>query len=429
MRTLTLAPEDIEAAAGIMKSGGLVAVPTETVYGLAANGLSEDAVRRIYEVKGRPEVKPLSLMVSGACDIERYCDDVPTAAYTLAEKFWPGPLTIVLKSRPNVPAIVRAGGDTVGLRCPAHPVTLELIRECGLPLAAPSANLSGEPSPKTAADALGALDGSIDAVLDGGPCTLGVESTIIDLSAKPYRILRHGALSELEVMGALTSMNLRDFSIAGGASREQQEAGARVGAGDAPVTLIGITGGSGGGKTTALDVLRSMGALTIDCDRLYHELLESDDALLSELEGAFPAAFADGALDRKKLGAVVFANPDALARLNGITHKYVGAEMDRRLRDFAANEGAVAVIDAIALIESGFDSRCDAVVAVLAPEEVRIERLMKREGLTREYAKLRVSAQKPDSYYRENCGYILENSGDLEDFTGRAVELFSELVK
>ena len=155
------------------------------MYGLAGNGLDVEAVERIYEVKGRPEVKPLSLMVPGPEAMELYCEDVPPQARALAERFWPGPLTIILTSKPLVPEIVRAGGATVGLRCPDHPDTLELLRRCGVPLAAPSANPSGAPSPKTAGEVLSYFDGLIEAVIDGGECGLGRESTIIDLSSRP----------------------------------------------------------------------------------------------------------------------------------------------------------------------------------------------------------------------------------------------------
>ena len=135
-----LITENISAAADIIKSGGLVAVPTETVYGLAGNGLDVAAVERIYEVKGRPAVKPLALMVPGKGAMELYCENIPEAAFALADRFWPGPLTIVLKAKDIVPDIVRAGGETVGLRCPDHPMTLELLEKSGLPFAAPSAN-------------------------------------------------------------------------------------------------------------------------------------------------------------------------------------------------------------------------------------------------------------------------------------------------
>ena len=137
--------KDTRKAAQVLLADGLVAVPTETVYGLAGNGLSEAAVAEIYRSKGRPEQKPLSLMVFGTEEISEYCEEVPRAAYTLTKRFWPGPLTLILTSKDIVPDIVRAGGGTVGLRCPNHPLTLELLKQCGLPLAAPSANPSGQP--------------------------------------------------------------------------------------------------------------------------------------------------------------------------------------------------------------------------------------------------------------------------------------------
>ena len=199
MITRRLGQSDIPEAAGIIRSGGLVAVPTETVYGLAANGLDERAVRRIYEVKERPGTKPISFLVSGIQDAGRFCADIPETAILLAETFWPGPLTMVFQKRETVPAVVTAGGYTVGVRCPDHPLTLELLRQTGVPLAAPSANLSGKPSPRTARDVLRVFDGKIEAVLDGGTCSVGVASTILDLTARPPKILRLGGLSAEEI--------------------------------------------------------------------------------------------------------------------------------------------------------------------------------------------------------------------------------------
>ena len=185
---------EIAQAADAIRAGQLVAVPTETVYGLAGNGLDPAAVAQIYEIKGRPAVKPLSLMVHDASAMARYCADVPPAAYTLAEAFWPGPLTLVLEAKKDVvPSIVRAGKDTVGLRCPAHPLTLSLLERARLPLAGPSANPSGAPSPTTAQQVLAYFDGQIEGVIDGGECTLSRESTILDLTQKPFKILREGA--------------------------------------------------------------------------------------------------------------------------------------------------------------------------------------------------------------------------------------------
>ena len=201
MKTQRITTE-IAQAADAIRAGQLVAGPTETVYGLAGNGLDPKAVVQIYEVKGRPSVKPLSLMVHDASAMAHYCAPVPQAAYMLAEAFWPGPLTIVLRAKACVPEIVRAGGQTVGLRCPDHPATLALIEAAQLPLAAPSANPSGAPSPKTADDVLAYFDGQIAAVIDGGPCGIGRESTLVDLSCTPYRILRaaknrYGSTNEL----------------------------------------------------------------------------------------------------------------------------------------------------------------------------------------------------------------------------------------
>ena len=182
-------------AAELLRMGRLAAVPTETVYGLAADAAQEGAVQAVYEVKGRPEAKPLSVLVDGMAMAETVCRDIPEDACRLAEAFWPGPLTMILPGNGTLPPAVTAGGDTQGVRCPDHPDTLAVIRALGRPLACPSANLSGAPSPKSAGEALGQLAGKIDAVLDGGPCGLGVESTILDLTSLPYRILRQGGLS------------------------------------------------------------------------------------------------------------------------------------------------------------------------------------------------------------------------------------------
>lgn len=195
MKTIIVTDGDMTHPAGIIRSGGLVAVPTETVYGLAGNGLSEAAVSEIYRVKGRPERKPISLLVLGLEQAELFCESVPETAVKLAKAFWPGPLTMVLRRNDNVPDIVVSGGKTVGVRCPDHKLTLELIRLAGVPLAAPSANISGEESPQSAEAVLTYFDGKIDCVIDGGICAVGVESTIVDLTVDPPKILRQGGLS------------------------------------------------------------------------------------------------------------------------------------------------------------------------------------------------------------------------------------------
>ena len=200
MQTLRLKAGQAEQAGAVLRRGGLVGIPTETVYGLGANGLDPEAVERIFAAKGRPQDNPLILHIPSADWLERYCVDIPPAAYALAERFWPGPLTMILRHRPIVPDAVTAGLDTVGMRCPAHPVCRAILAAAGVPVAAPSGNTSGRPSPTTAAGMLEDMDGKIDAIVDGGPCAVGVESTIVDLTETPPRLLRPGGvtLEELE---------------------------------------------------------------------------------------------------------------------------------------------------------------------------------------------------------------------------------------
>lgn len=199
-------PSAIARAAHILQGGGLVAFPTETVYGLGANALDETAVKKIFAAKGRPGTNPVIVHVSSIEQVPRVAGAWPEKAARLAEKFWPGPLTLVLPRRPEVPLAVTAGGPTVAVRCPNHPVAQALIRAAGVPVAAPSANRSTELSPTLAAHVLKSLNGRIDAILDGGPCAAGLESTVVDLT-DGVRILRPGPVTAtmLEaVVGPLT---------------------------------------------------------------------------------------------------------------------------------------------------------------------------------------------------------------------------------
>ena len=209
MNTLFLsaaAPDTALVAADILKNGGLVAIPTETVYGLGANGLDEAAVAKIFEAKGRPQDNPLILHVADAADMEKFCHSIPKAAYALADAFWPGPLTLVLPARDTVPKRTTAGLSTVAVRCPDCDITRSIIRLAGVPVAAPSANISGRPSTTTAQHVLHDHDGRIDAIVDGGSCRVGVESTIVDLTEERPRLLRPGGITPeqlLEVLGDL----------------------------------------------------------------------------------------------------------------------------------------------------------------------------------------------------------------------------------
>lgn len=203
METKRLTPADAAAAARVISSGGLLGIPTETVYGLGANGLDAAAVGAIFAAKGRPQDNPLILHVPDAGWLERYCGDIPPVAYALADQFWPGPLTMILRRKPLVPNAVTAGLDTVGMRCPDCAVTREIIALAGVPVAAPSGNSSGRPSPTTAAAMLEDMDGKIDAIVDAGPCQVGVESTIVDLTVTPPRLLRPGGVTLEELEDAL----------------------------------------------------------------------------------------------------------------------------------------------------------------------------------------------------------------------------------
>lgn len=193
-------------AAALLRAGGLVAFPTETVYGLGADGLNPEAVARIYAAKGRPSTSPVILHVAGPEAARELVAHWPTVAQALAERFWPGPLTLVLEASALVPASVRAGGPTVALRCPAHPVALALIRAAGRPLAAPSANRSQHLSPTCAAHVASSLGDAPDLILDGGPTTEGLESTILDLTGPRPRILRPGPITPADLADLLGSV-------------------------------------------------------------------------------------------------------------------------------------------------------------------------------------------------------------------------------
>jgi len=522
--------DQIAAAARILQEGGLLAIPTETVYGLAANALNADAVRRIFEAKGRPQDNPLILHVPGPLWLTRYCEDVPPLAYELARRFWPGPLTMILKRKPVVPDVTTAGLDTVGVRCPNHAVTLAIIREAGVPVAAPSANLSGRPSCTTAEDVVEDMDGRIEGIVDGGPCAVGVESTILDLTVQPPRLLRPGGLpledleavvGPIDVDKAVTSalkegeqpkapgMKYRHYApkapvtvVTGAPSKSAQEilrrmtptsgilcfdeyaglfAGHEVhtlGAGSdkltqaqrvfdalrtfdaSPVTeilaqcpdnhglglavgnrlkkaagfhvvdaddidvVLGITGGTGAGKTSALRAIESMGGKVLDSDAVYYELLASSREMRSALTAEFGSIFdADGSLNRRKLGAIVFSDKEKLDRLNKIVFQYVRPELVRRMQ---AEPARLYAIDAINLLESNLSALCDRTVAVTSPAELRVRRIMARDGIEESYARMRVSAQKTDDFYRDKCDCELENSASTGEEFQRQAELFFE---
>ena len=533
MNTLYLSAVDGKTppvAAEIIKAGGLVAIPTETVYGLGANGLDPEAVAKIFIAKGRPQDNPLILHIADAKDMETFCHSIPESAYKLAEKFWPGPLTMVLPAKDLVPKCTTANLPTVAVRCPDNAVTREIIRLAGVPIAAPSANISGKPSTTTAQHVLHDHDGKIDAIVDGGPCRVGVESTIIDLSDEKPRLLRPGGVT-LEAMAEILGEILVDKAVTGSVAQDavvkapgmkyrhyapecevlvvtgaaeaaakyiaqHYQPGNRVlcfeeeleifapfdpiaygkesdedslmaglfaalreldkpgigkvfarrpkGNGKAMAvqnrlmkaagfrtvdprnTVIGITGGTGCGKTTALRAVEELGGVVMDCDQIYHELLTRDAELLNGIGGRFPGCVEDGKLNRKQLAGIVFSDPEALLALNALTHSAVKKEVLRRLD--TAPAGVMVAIDAIELFDGGLGEICDVTVAVTAPEADRTQRLMARDNLTEEQALARIRAQKSETYFREKCDYILENTGNYQDFLEKCLVLFRKLT-
>lgn len=200
----------MDKAGKILRNGGLVAFPTETVYGLGANALDETGVRRIFEAKGRPLDNPLILHVSSPSDVETFAKDIPDIAYQLMARFWPGPLTLILPRRSVVPDIVSGGLQTVAVRMPDHTIALLLIEKAGVPIAAPSANISGRPSPTSAEHVISDLYGKVDMIIDGGVTGIGVESTVLDILSDPPVILRPGGVSVEELRDLLPNVTVID---------------------------------------------------------------------------------------------------------------------------------------------------------------------------------------------------------------------------
>jgi L-threonylcarbamoyladenylate synthase len=205
---LTVNAQAIARAAAIVRRGGLVAFPTETVYGLGANACSSEAVARVFAAKGRPSHNPLIVHVATVADAAAMAASWPAVAQALADRFWPGPLTLVVSRSPRAIDLVTAGGPTVALRMPAHPVAMALLQASGLPLAAPSANRSSALSPTRAEHVLAGLDGRIPLVLDGGPTPGGIESTVLDLTTSPPRILRPGPVTPSQIEAVVGAVDL-----------------------------------------------------------------------------------------------------------------------------------------------------------------------------------------------------------------------------
>jgi L-threonylcarbamoyladenylate synthase len=208
LSTLGVDEAVLEEAARCLQGGGLVAFPTDTLYGLAAVASQERAVQRLFEAKERPRDRPLPVFVASSADVDGVATEASPAARRLMEAFWPGGLTLVLRRHPRFRSLALAGGDTVAVRVPAHPVALELLRRVGEPLTGTSANLSGRPGPRTAEEVRRQLGDRVDLIVDGGRCPGGVESTVVDCTVDPPRVLREGAVSVEWVTAVLSAQNV-----------------------------------------------------------------------------------------------------------------------------------------------------------------------------------------------------------------------------
>lgn len=286
-------PTVLQAAAAIIRRGGLVAFPTETVYGLGANGLDPAATTSIFTAKGRPADNPLILHIAARRELELLVTAVPAWLEPLLARFWPGPLTVVLPRRPVVPDVVTAGLDTVAVRMPSLGAARELIRVCGVPIAAPSANISGRPSPTTAQAVLADLDGRIDMVLDAGACEVGLESTVLDCAAAVPTILRPGGVTQ-EMLTELLPQ------VVSAGARMVNEAGAPR---------------SPGMKYRHYAPLAPL------------ELFAGDDAGLAE---KLAAAARSAVLEGKRVGAIVFQETEILLPPGAVVFSYGPRERRER---------------------------------------------------------------------------------------------------
>ena len=523
MKTIIYSMDEIEQAGAVIRAGGLVAFPTETVYGLGANALDAAAARRIFAAKGRPQDNPLIAHIADLAMLDELCHDIPDTARRIAERFWPGPLTMALPKRAVVPDTVTAGLQTVGIRFPSHPVAQALIRAAGVPIAAPSANRSGKPSPTTFAHVFADMNGRIDGIIDGGNAEVGVESTFMEFVNGKVRILRPGYITpedlaevvgaeNVEIDGAVLrglsenehprspGMKYRHYAPsapviavlgANGDCAREIRRGVRGHTGAAAIvcdeyadlipcetlrvgrygdyaaqahrlfdalreldrpgveiiyaqcpddrgvglavanrlkraagfhvvnarhlTVLGLTGSTGAGKGVVSRVLADAGAKIIDCDAVYHEMLAHDAAMLADLQAEFPDAFAEGRLDRKALGRIVFRDSAKLERLNAVVHPHIRRRIAALLDELETQGTALAVLDAPTLFESGADQTCDFTLGVTADPDVRVARIMARDGLDADYAALRIWAGKPDGYYSAKCDFMIENNGAPED--------------
>lgn len=517
MQTEILSPQTeksaIEKAGKLLRAGEIVVIPTETVYGLAADALNAQAVKKIYRAKGRPSDNPLIVHISSFEEIFPLVREVPERAKKLAEAFWPGPLTMILPKSEKIPDVTSGGLDTVAIRLPAHPTAQAIIRATGRPLAAPSANISGFPSPTRPGHVIDDMTGRVPLIIEDGDCTVGVESTVITLATEKPKILRPGGitkemleavlkeevaldeavLSPLKQGKAAASPGMKykhyapktNITIYRGtekgyyrflkknqgngvyalcfeedvekislpcvtmgsfsdplsqtrrlfdAFRELDELGAHTAYARIPsadgiglavcnrlfraaafrfhdeAPILGLTGQTGAGKSMAASLFQERGYSIIDCDQIAHEITAAGSPVLSALASKFGNEIlrSDGSLNRQKLAELAFSSKENTKALNAITHPAIIQET-KRLALLSGEKNHPCVIDAPLLFQSGLDAICDFTIAVIAPTELRLARIEKRDQIDENTAKKRNSAQEEESYYKERADFLIRN--------------------
>ena len=519
-KILSTSEYDIALAGKILAGGGLVAFPTETVYGLGANALDEAAVKKIYLAKGRPGDNPLIVHIAEKEDIVPLVKEVTPAAKALIDAFFPAPLTVILPKSEMIGNVVSGGLDTVAVRMPQNETARTLIKAAGVPIAAPSANTSGLPSPTKAKHVIDDMLGKIDAVIDGEDCDYGIESTVITLATDTPTILRPGAITKemleavigkveiakavLEGMAsdevaASPGMKYKHYApkakvILVNASKERYEqfvnskkdafalcfegdevsipkvtygnesddlsqakeifdalrrlddmgakkVYARIpkksGVGMAvynrliraaafhiidlekPFT-IGLTGQTGAGKGYVGEYLSKLGFNVLDTDIYARKICGQNSPVLAVLAAEFGNdIIKNGVLDRQLLASRAFSSPENTAKLNAITHPAI-LELCERDAIFPS------VLDAPLLFESKGDKMCYRTIAVLAPFDLRLDRIMKRDGITREQAIARMNAQQSEEFYINHSDFTVVNDG--RNIENQITEILEEIL-